>query len=61
MSWLKNLFGRKEDHAEWLKKHPGKGAPKAPPPAMSAEDAQGTRDRMEAEMTAAKDKRENVR
>lgn len=58
MSWVKKLLGRDQSHEEWLAEHPGKGAPKAMPPAVSAEEEQATRGRMERELDEQRSKRE---
>jgi hypothetical protein len=58
MSWLKKLFGRGGDHEAWLRDNPGKGPlPKAPPLVTEAE-AQGMRDRMEAELDEQRERRD---
>jgi len=58
MGFLSKLLGKKDDHEAWLKAHPGKDSKNSPPPDVSVEEEQGTRDRMEAEMAAQKTRRE---
>ena len=58
MSWLKKLLGREQSHEEWLAEHPGKGAPKSMPPAVSDEEEKATRSRMENELDAQRTKRQ---
>ncbi len=58
MRWLNRLLGRQQSHEEWLEAHPGKHSNKSVPPAISPEDEQGMRDRMEAELAEQRAKRE---
>lgn len=58
MGLLDKLLRRQPSHDEWLASHPGKDSKNSPPPEVSAEEEKGTRDRMEAEMDAARSKRD---
>jgi hypothetical protein len=58
MGWLKKLLGREETHERWLEKHPGKASTKSVPTAADPEAEAATRARMEGEMSAARDKRD---
>ncbi|MEX0782886.1 MAG: hypothetical protein WD557_09565 [Dehalococcoidia bacterium] len=58
MGWLKKLLGREETHEEWLAKHPGKESSKSAPPMVDEEQEASTRARMEGEMDAARDRRD---
>lgn len=58
MGFLKKLFGKERTHEEWLEANPGKSSKNAPPPEVDPIEEKATRDRMEAEMTAARTKRE---
>ncbi len=60
MSWFKKLIGRQETHEQWLEKHPGKGAPSAPPPLNSPEDDAAVRSHMEEELAEQRRRREEA-
>jgi hypothetical protein len=60
MGWLKKLLGREESHEEWLAKHPGKESTKSAPPAVDLDQEAATRARMEGEMDAARDRRDQA-
>ena len=58
MKLFDKLFRRKDDHETWLAKHPGKGAPTSQPATITPEESQGMRDRMEAELSDQRARRE---
>ena len=58
MKLFHKLFRRKDDHETWLAKHPGKDAPKSQPATITPEESQDMRDRMEAELSDQRARRE---
>ena len=60
MGWLKKLLGREKSHEEWLAEHPGKEARHSPPELVTEEEGQAMRERMEAELDTAREKRDQA-
>ena len=60
MAFFDKLFrrNREADHDKWLAEHPGKGRVTMDAPSVSMEDEANTRSRMEAELSAQRDRRE---
>jgi hypothetical protein len=61
MGILDKLFrrNREADHDKWLAEHPGKGRVTMDAPSVSLEDEANTRSRMEAELSAQRERRES--
>lgn len=60
MGGLKKLFGKEEAHEEWLARHPSKDSTKSAPPAIDLDQEARTRARMEGELDAARERRDQA-